>query len=252
MNKKIYSICFALWLLFCLFPQSVQASEADYRQGIKALTENKYQEALYYFEQAISGDPDNARYANDYRQAALKAKDFERPLQFFQKALAEHPNSANLHLNFGFAHVDKIPVAGSITQVILANDALTEFTKAIEIQPTWIGYYTRGESYLFWPKIFNRASMGVADLEKAMEMQKKGPRHSYHVKVYIALGDGYWKTDQLEKAKAMWQAGLKEFPDNASLKGRISLQGDELKNLIEAGFDPAKRVNTDLSELWEN
>ena len=108
----------------------------------------------------------------------------------------EHPTSANLYLNYGFAYVDKIPIAGSITQVILANNALTQFSKSIELQPSWIAYYTRGASYLFWPKIFNRAAFGVADLEKALDLQKTGPQRSYYVRTYISLGDGYWKTDE--------------------------------------------------------
>ena len=250
MIKKTCSTLFLSWLLLCFYPTSAQASDADYQQGLKALAESKYPEAMHYLELAVESDPNNARYANDYRQAAIRGKDFERSVNFFQQEVVKHPQSANLHLNFGFAYVDKIPVAGSITQVILANNALTEFTKAIELDPSWIGYYTRGESYLFWPKIFNRAPMGVADLEQAMKMQKTGPRRVYHVKAYVGLGDAYWKTDQLDKAKAVWQAGLKEFPDNADLKARLSHEGDELKSLIEAGFDPAKRVNTDMSELW--
>ena len=141
-------------------------------------------------------------------------------------------------------------MAGSITQVILANKALTEFTKAVELQPSWINLYTRGMSYLFWPKIFNRAPMGVADLEKAMKLQSSGPKKNYYVKNYLALGDGYWKTDQLEKARSVWQEGLKQFPDNQQLKARLDHQGDELQKLIEANFDPNKRVDTDLRELW--
>jgi hypothetical protein len=136
--------------------------------------------------------------------------------------------------------------------VILANNALTEFSKAVELQPNWVTYYTRGVSYLFWPKIFNRAALGVADLEKAMEAQKKGPRHGYYVKTYVALGDGYWKTDELEKAREIWQEGLKQFPGNPQLKSRLALQGDELKAAIEDQFDPAKRVDTDLKDLWSN
>jgi len=251
MKRRACSLLTMGMLLFA-FPMASFASDEDFRQGMKAVEANNYPEALHYLELAIAGDSENMRYASEYRQAAIRGKEFERPLQFFQAEIAKHPNSSNLHLNYGFAYVDKIPVAGAITQVILADRALSEFTRALELQPTWIGYYTRGESYLFWPKIFNRAPMGVADLEKAMEMQKNGPHKSYHVKVYIALGDGYWKTDQLEKARSLWQAGLKDFPDNADLKGRLSRQGDALKDLIEAGFDPAKRVNTDLRDLWQN
>jgi tetratricopeptide (TPR) repeat protein len=250
--KKRRAVEILLVLCLLSFSLPLRASEADYKTAMKALAANDFPTGLHYLELAISDDPENLRYASEYRQAIIRAKEYDRSLQFFQKAVAEHPNSANLYLNFGFAYVDKIPAAGSVTQVILANTALIQFSKAIELQSSWIGYYTRGASYLFWPKIFNKGALGVADLEKAMEIQKKGPRHSYYVRTYIALGDGYWKTDQLEKARATWREGLKQFPGNEQLKTRLSQEGDQLKATIEDQFDPNKRVNTDLSELWKN
>ena len=80
------------------------------------------------------------------------------------------------------------PAAGSITQVILANNALTEFSKSLEIKPSWIGYYTRGNSYLYWPRIFGRTKLGIADLEEALKIQKAEPKRGYHVRVFVALG----------------------------------------------------------------
>lgn len=252
MITTIHSILFAVLFHLGGFAAQPPTAADDYRQGVKALAASNYQEALSHFESAVTAEPDNAIYANEYRKAAIQSKEFDRALQFFEKVASEHPDSANLHLNYGFSYVDKIPVAGAITQVILADRALTQFTKSVELRPDWIGYYTRGQSYLFWPKIFNRAPLGVADLEKALEIQKKEPRRGYHARLYVALGDGYWKTDQLDKAIATWQAGLREFPDNAGLKSRLAVSGDQLKTLIESGFDPAKRVNTDLSDLWAN
>jgi len=250
--KKSYFQLLAIFVVlsFCLLWAAT--SDQEYQAGVKALAANDYSSAFQHLELAVSGDPDNPRYASDYRQAIIRGKEFDRSLQFFQKETGEHPKSANLHLNFGFAYVDKIPAAGSITQVVLANNALKEFSQAVDLQPSWITYYTRGVSYLFWPKIFNRAPLGVVDLQKAVEVQNKGPRHSYYVKTYIALGDGYWKIDQLDKARATWQEGLKQFPDNDQLKSRLALQGDQLKAAIEDQFDPAKRVNTDLRDLWSN
>jgi tetratricopeptide (TPR) repeat protein len=229
-----------------------RASDADYKEALKALNARDYATALRYLESAVTAEPDNVRYASEYRQAAIQTKVFDQSLQLFEKLATEHPKSANVHLNFGFAYVDKIPAAGSITQVILANNALKEFSKAVELQPSWISYYTRGMSYLFWPKVFSRASLGVADLNSALEIQEREPRRAYHVKTYIGLGDGYWKTDDLEKARATWRKGLTKFPDNPALKARLEQEGDQLKATIEAGFDPSKRVDTDLRELWEN
>lgn len=247
-RKLSYSL--SAFLAVCLLYGPSQAADSDYQQAIKALGSNDYANALHYFESAITDDPDNLRYSSEYRQVAIKSKDFDRSLNFFEKLATTKPQSANVHLNLGFAYVDKIPVAGSITQVILANKALNAFAKAVELQPNWINYYTRGMSYLFWPKIFDRAPMGVADLERAMKIQTASPKKGYYAKTYLALGDGYWKTDQLEKARSVWQEGLKQFPDNQQLKARLDHKGDDLQKLIEANFDPNKRVDTDLRELW--
>jgi tetratricopeptide (TPR) repeat protein len=205
---------------------------------------------LSSLEAAVENNPDDLRLGTNYRQAVIQTAQYDRGLKFFEKLAGEHPDSANVRLNYAFAYVDKIPAAGSITQVLLANSALTQFTKSIELKPSWIGYYSRGNSYMFWPKIFGRTPLGIADLEEAIKLQKADKKRIYHVRTYIALGDGYWKLDELDKAKGAWSEGLAQFPDNAALKARLAKQGDELKALIEDTYDVTKRVDTSLSELW--
>jgi tetratricopeptide (TPR) repeat protein len=210
---------------------------------------------LARLEEALNAAPDDLRAGNDYRMAVVQINKiplYDRAIAFFQKLVTANPNAANAHLNYGFAYVDKIPAAGAITQVILANNALGEFTRSLEIKQSWIGLYTRGNSYLFWPRIFNRTNLGLADLNEALKMQKADTKRPHYVRVYVALGDGYWKLDDLVAASNAWRDGLVQFPDNPSLKARLSKQGDELKALIEAGYDPAKRVDTSLQDLWTN
>jgi tetratricopeptide (TPR) repeat protein len=250
MKLRLNLCLLAALMAVCVLSAPLGASDADYQAGIKAMAANDTDTALHDLELAVAGDPDNLKYGNDYRQLVIRTKQYDRSLKFFEQTAAEHPKSANLFLNYGFAYVDKIPIAGSITQVILANNALTQFSKSIDLEPSWIAYYTRGSSYLFWPKVFNRAPLGVADLEKALELQKSEPLRSYHVRTYIALGDGYWKTDNLTKARATWREGVKKFPKNAQLKQRLALRGEALQKAIEAGFDPDVRVSTDLKDLW--
>ena len=217
-------------------------------------------DTLSKFEAAAEAMPDDLRSGNDYRMAVIQAAEraapggklapYDRALAFFQKLVTAHASSSNAHLNYGFAYVDKIPDAGSITQVILANNALGEFSKSLELQSSWIGLYTRGNSYLFWPRIFNRTHLGVADLEAALKLQRADRKRSYHVRVFVALGDGYWKMDDVTKATAVWKEGLAEFPESAPLKTRLSKQGDELKALMDTVYDSTKRVDTSLKDLW--
>jgi tetratricopeptide (TPR) repeat protein len=203
-------------------------------------------------ERRLTDSPDDIEAANAYRREVIVVAAYDRALRFFQALVGTNPTAANAHLNYGFAYVDKIPAAGSITQVILANSALTEFTRSIELRPSWIAYYTRGASYLFWPKIFGRAPLGVADLEEALRMQRSQPKRSYHARTFVALGDGYWKTDDAARAHATWRQGLQEFPGHAALEARLSADATTLVKIIAAAFDPTKRVNTDLSELWSD
>ena len=241
----------------------ILASEADFEQGLKALASKDWDTAINLMENALAGDADNIKYASEYRQAVLaRAKslhpkdgqpaDFDRSLKFFEKLTADHPQAPNAFLNYGFAYVDKMPAAGAITQVILANTALSHFSKSIELKPSWIAYYTRGNSYLFWPKIFGKAKLGVADLEECMKIQKSTPKKPFYVRAWVSLGDGYWKMEDLDKAKAVWAEGLKQFPDSDALKQRLAKQGDDLQKVIDDALDPNRRVDTNLKDLWMN
>ena len=244
-------------------PTSAAAADQPFDLGMAALAAKDWDKALDLLESALAADPDNVRYGSEYRQAVIqrakalhpkegKPEDYDRPLTFFEQLVAQHPTAANAYLNYGFTVVDRIPAAGAITQVILANTALGYFTKSLEIRPSWSGYYTRGNAYLFWPKIFGRAKLGVTDLEEAMRIQNAGPLKPYYVRVWISLGDGYWKTDDLAKATEIWTEGLKMFPDSEALKQRLAKQGDELKDFLDDVMDPSKRVDTNLKDLWMN
>jgi tetratricopeptide (TPR) repeat protein len=201
-------------------------------------------------EAALAADPDNLRLANDYRMAVIAANEYDRCIKFFGKLVQQRPYSSNLYLNYGFAYVDKIPVSGTLSKLIAGNDALNMFTKSIELKPSWIGYFARGKTYLFWPSFFERTRSGVADLEQAMKIQKAEKKRNYYVYTYVSLGDGYWRLGNLAKAVEVWKEGLAEFPDNADLKARLSRHGADLKALIEGVLDYNKRVDTNLQELW--
>ncbi|HSR68357.1 MAG TPA: tetratricopeptide repeat protein [Acidobacteriota bacterium] len=241
-----FSLCLAAG------PAAVVANdlEEQYRQAQEARAAEDFEQALTLFEQALAENPDSLRLASEYRMTVIEAGAYDRALAFFQELTSDNPQAAYAFLNYGLAYVDKIPSAGSITQVLLANKSLKHFTRSVEIRPTWLGLYTRGNSYLFWPKVFNRAPLGVADLEKAYAMQQDQPKRSYHLRVYLSLGDGYYKVGREEEAKAMWRKGLSEFPSSRKLKRRVEASGEALAQVVDAGYDPNVRVDSDLRELW--
>jgi tetratricopeptide (TPR) repeat protein len=230
-------------------------------QGSQALASKDWDKALDLLETALTADPDNIRYGSEYRRAAIlraqdlhgkegKPEDFDRPIKFFERLVAANRSDANAYLNYGLAYVDKLPAVDALSRVFAANSALAQFNKSLELRPSWVGYYTRGTSYLYWPRFYDRAKLGVTDLEAALKLQEAGPRKPYQVHTWVALGDGYWKIDQTEKARAVWSEGLKEFPDTPALQERLAKQGDDLKAMLQEVLDPKKRVDTNLKNLW--
>jgi tetratricopeptide (TPR) repeat protein len=207
--------------------------------------------ALGLFEGALTQAPDNLFYGAEYRQAVIAAGAYDRALEFFKGLAAAHPRAANLMLNYGYAYVDKIPAAGAVTQVILANTALRWFSKALEVDDSWLGRYTRGNSYVYWPPIFGRLPQGIADLEQAVARARELPERSYQALAWAALGDGYWRSGDPGKARETWREGLARFPGDPRLERRAGVGDAEVEAFYETHYDPGTRVDTSLRELWQ-
>lgn len=223
-----------------------------YDRGMARVAAEDWPAALDLLEQAVETEPNDLRIGTDYRQAVIAAGEYDRCLEFFEKLVAEHPEAPNLRMNYGFAHVDKIPVEGAITQVILANTALTHFSKALELEETWLGRYTRGNSYLYWPAIFGRTQLGIDDLNRAIEMARTAKRKPYHGRAWAALGDGYWRLEDYDKARETYREGLALYPESPELEERAALATDEaLDEYLDALFETSRRVDTHLREIWE-
>lgn len=207
--------------------------------------------ALDSFEAALRRDPDNLRWGSEYRQAAIAAEAFDRSIDFFAALVEAHPEAASARLNLGYAHVDKIPAAGSITQVLLANTALGHFTESLALEESWLVRYTRGNSYIHWPAIFGKAKLGIADLERAVELAKALPKRGIHARAWVALGDGHWRLGDLAKAQETWRRGLELYPGTAALEERLARQGEALDEYLDGEYALGKKVDTDLAPLWE-
>ena len=231
------------------------ADPGVFEAASQAAAAGDYETVLNHYEAALRADPNNLGYGNAYRQVAVKLnamKTYNRCIAFFQQLTIDHPDAPNAWMNFGYAHVDKIPVEGAITQVLLANTALGHFSKALALEETWLGHYTRGNSYLYWPAIFGRTPLAVADLEKAIALsEKEKKRRPHHVRPYLGLGEAHWRLNDVKKAREIWADALKKFPKNEDLKTRLSLDDEALTAFLTTHFEPGKRVDTNLSVLWE-
>jgi hypothetical protein len=202
-------------------------------------------------ERAVASDPENLHAAAEYRQAAVRAADFDRAIRFFDQ-LARRTRGPNVHISLALAYVDKVPTAGEIRRLYLGRDAMNELTKAIDRRPTVLAYYVRGRINLYYNNfIFHRVPRGIADLEHAREMATEATPPRLVGRVYAALGDGHFKLGETTTARDVWAAGLQRFPEDPDLKSRLAAEGRGLHDIVMDTLDPGRRVDTSLTGLLQ-
>lgn len=220
-------------------------------EAYKAAARGFSDSALEQYELALAGEPDNLRWGAEYRQVLIAAGKYDRGLKFFAQLAKANPEAANLRLNYAYAYVDKLPGEGPLAQMALAGDALREFGRALEIEESWLGYFSRGNIYVYWPPAFGRASLGVADLERAIQLARAEPRRAYHARAYAALGDAFWRLGRRDAMRDAWRRGLELFPSSPELLARLAKADGELDGYLLGAYALGRRIDTRLEEIWQ-
>ena len=207
--------------------------------------------ALPDFENRLAADGENLRTAADYRQAVIASGDYDRAIKFFE-ALDKRPGAGpHAALNLGLAYIDKIPAVGAFRRISLGNNATAALTRSIQREPSDVAYLIRGMVNLRFEKgFFHRTPEGVADLEAAMRLASSHPSRKYVAKIYLTLGDGYWRLKKRDKARETWQAGRARFPDDDLLQMRLTSPDGVVSDTLARDLDAGVRVDTSLRELF--
>lgn len=202
-------------------------------------------------EHAIAADPENVVLAAEYRQAAISAGSFDRSIEFFEKLAKRKDAGPNLEISLALAYVDKVPVAGDIRRLYLGRDAMNALSKSIAMRPTVTAFYVRGLINLYFNKfIFKRTDKGVADLERALSMAPSDTPPLLLARIYTALGDGYFRLEQVARARETWAAGLAKFPNDPGFKERLDKSGEPLADVVTTALTASRRVDTSLNGVF--
>lgn len=198
-------------------------------------------------ERALAADPENLRIAADYRQLAIAAKDFDRPIDFLEKLARRKDAGPNVQISLALAYVDKVPTSGDIRRLYLGRDAINALTKAIEQRPSVLAYWARGRINLYYNNfIFKRIPRGIADLEKALTLVTPDTPPALVALVYQALGDGHWRIDERAQAREVWKKGVARVPSDPALAARVEANDEVAGNLVSGALYAPTRVDTTL------
>jgi tetratricopeptide (TPR) repeat protein len=203
------------------------------------------------FEARLLQEPGNLRVAAEYRQLVIETGRYDRSIKLFERLARDPRGGANRFLNLALANVDKVPVSGSVRRALLGRDALDALTHAISIEPTDLAYLIRGLVNLYYDQfVFHRTDKAVADLEVARKLASVHPQVAYMPRILVALGDGYWRLRQHDKARDIWREGLAAWPDTDGFRVRLNAPDAEIPDIIERALDAGVRVDTTLRELF--
>ena len=207
--------------------------------------------AIAAIERSVSAHPEDLRTCADYRQRIIASGEYDRAIKLLDQLAAQPGSGPNVHISLALAYVDKVPVASPIRRLFLGRDATRALSRAIEREPSPVAYYVRGVIALYYPEaVFHRARGGIADLEHVHGLLTGLPAQPAHARVFMSLGDGYWKVHDLARAVSIWTDGLNRFPADPALRARLANRGADLDRLVEHALDPATRVDTSLRELF--
>jgi predicted Zn-dependent protease len=209
--------------------------------------------ALSALETRLAANPENLTLGSEYRQLAIAGGAYDRAIDFLEN-LSERPNAGpHLYLNLALSYVDKIPTVGAFRRVSIGNKATKAATRSIELEPSDSAYLVRGLVNLYFEKsFFHRTPQGVADLEEARRLSASHRRLPHVARIYVALGDGYWRLKNRAKAREAWREGEALFPGNAQLRVRLTSSDEVVKDVIDKALDAGARVDTNLKDALQD
>ncbi|MEO8256215.1 MAG: hypothetical protein ABI868_02610 [Acidobacteriota bacterium] len=205
------------------------------------------QQRLQALEQAVAADPENLVLGAGYRQVVISAGLYDRAIEFFRKLARAKDSGPNVKINLALAYADKVPTAGDIRRLYLGRDAMNALSQAIAARPSVLAYYFRGQINLYYNKlIFHRTDKGVADLTQALALITSDTPRPLAAHVYAALGDGYFRLENLARAREVWSTGLAACPGDPGLKTRLEKDGQALLEVVTAALSAGRRTDTRL------
>jgi tetratricopeptide (TPR) repeat protein len=226
----------------CLLMMATTAASS--RAGTDPLIEQR----LRTFERAIAESPEDLVLGADYRRVTIEEGLFDRAIDLFRTLAKRKGSGPDVKISLAFAIVDKVPPAGDIRRLYLGRDAMNVLTQSIAQRPTVLAYYLRGRINLYYNRrIFNRTDKGVVDLNQALSMVTADTPPALAARVYESLGDGYFKLDDLAKAREVWSNGAARFPDDGEIKMRLGAQGQALLDIVTRALSAGRRSDTSLT-----
>jgi hypothetical protein len=166
------------------------------------------------------------------RQALWKqfreAGELDQAIDALKKGATEHPEDPAWPTALGEAEINKIREVrennGDYNSIaILGLQADQNFDAALKLDPAnWEAQYYKAAALANWPAEMNKGPEVIQQLSNLIDQQEALPSQPQFALTYLLLGEQYQRSGQSDYAVQTWKLGAARFPDNATLRKKIS------------------------------
>jgi len=228
-----------------LFTVLQLSAQGDFQKGVSYYKQGQYQKAIGEFEQIVKENPD---YEAGYRvlgDSYLKVKNFQKAAQAFDRALELKPNNFVSYYGAAVAEFN-------LTQYRKCAATLLRGEKHAKTpREQYQVYQLRGSAYYS----MERFDQAVADLEKAISIQRGGAKES------LQLGIAHYQLGNMAEARRYLELAASLNPNSAEAKRFLSRTqyAEAVTAIQEAKYQRAITSlqefigeNPDDGEAWYN
>jgi len=175
---------------------------------------------------ALKGKPfHHAEHDRFFNWLTLHKEQIKDVIAALEKEVAQNPQDADLQVALATAYVadlaNNVP-QGSPQQGIIWMKADKAYSTALEVNPDhWQARFSRAFGWSMAPEFLGLRPKAIADFEELLSRQQHLPLEPHFAQTYFRLGTLYKDAGNAEKAREIWDQGLKLFPDNEVLKGTL-------------------------------
>jgi tetratricopeptide (TPR) repeat protein len=203
--------------------------------GNTLLQQNKVDEAITHFQEALQIKPDYAQAWYNLGNALLQKGQVDEAITHFQKALQIKPDYAGAYNNLGYALLQK----GQ------GDEAIAHFQEALQIKPDYAqARYNLG--YALLQK--GQGDEAIAYFQEALQIKPD------YAEAWYNLGYALFQKGQVDEAIAHYQKALQIKPDDAEAHnnlGNALLQKGQVDEAI-AHYQKALQIKPDDAEAHNN
>ncbi len=154
----------------------------------------------------------------EIRKAGLMAE----ALAWFEHRAKLTPSDPDVHVALGGAYIQKIFEVGNGPDAgIWATKADRAFDAALALEPgNWDARFSKAVSLSFWPALFGKQPEAIAHFETLVQAQEGRAPEPRFAQTYLLLGNLYAQTGKADRAREVWERGLRYFPTDSELMAK--------------------------------